>query len=312
MSTRRSSAAGRSSRRSSRAPEWQRGMESVQVIERDDARPSVDLRDRRRCAVHEAPSCACRSATTRPRRLEFARLGLGRVDHLEGSWELSEAGSGSDPRAVHAGGRPGQRRPDGAPAGRALRPIVVGQRPRGARGRSQHGGPRPADGRRSQLGAVVEPLGDVARASGSSSAPPARSRRRRRSRPSPAGSGRRRAARGPTTPGWTRLSASRGISATPTPAATSPWTVSKSSDSNATDRLEPGAQAGRDDVLGVRARGRRLHPLLVAQVGQHQLRLRRQRVLGRQAPPGSGPRAAATERSPAPSRRRRGRVPGNS
>ena len=111
-----------------RSPEWQAGMESVQVIERDaQDRPSV-------CEIvvdAKFTKLKLRVAVTYdpPHRLTFAQLGSGSVDALEGSWELSELG----PRRTHARYTlaldPGKVGLMARPLERALRPVVVGQRP---------------------------------------------------------------------------------------------------------------------------------------------------------------------------------------
>jgi ribosome-associated toxin RatA of RatAB toxin-antitoxin module len=111
-----------------RSPEWQQGMESVQVIERDaQDRPSV-------CEiVVDAKFTKLRLRVTvtydPPHRLTFAKQGSGSVEQLEGSWELSEAG----PSRTHARYTlrldPGKVGLMARPLERALRPIVVGQRP---------------------------------------------------------------------------------------------------------------------------------------------------------------------------------------
>ena len=73
-------------------------------------------------------------------------------------------------------------------------------------------------------------------------------------------------------------------------------------------RLEPGREAGPDHVAGAGARGRRLHPVLVAQVGQRQLAPWRPADAPPAARRASGRRAGSRVRTPAPSaaRGRRG------
>jgi ribosome-associated toxin RatA of RatAB toxin-antitoxin module len=110
------------------APQWQRGMESVQVLERDaQNRPSV-------CEiVVDAKFTKLKLRVTvtydPPHRLAFAQLESGSVQRLEGSWDLSEV----DPDRTHARYTlaldPGKVGLMARPLERALRPIVVGQRP---------------------------------------------------------------------------------------------------------------------------------------------------------------------------------------
>ena len=111
-----------------RSPEWQQGMESVDVLERDaEGRPSiceivVDAKFtklRLRASVSYDP----------PHRLTFAKAGPGSVERLEGSWELADLGNGRTHVRYALAVDPGKDRADGRPLERALRPIVVGQRP---------------------------------------------------------------------------------------------------------------------------------------------------------------------------------------
>lgn len=112
-----------------RSAEWQQGTESVDVLERDpQGRPSlveivVDAKFktlRLRVAVSYEP----------PRRLAFRQAGSGSVDRLEGSWELTELGPGRTRGRYSLALDPGKVGLMARPLERALRPIVVGQRPR--------------------------------------------------------------------------------------------------------------------------------------------------------------------------------------
>jgi uncharacterized protein YndB with AHSA1/START domain len=112
-----------------RGPEWQQGTESVEVLERDvDGRPSlceivVDARFtklRLRVAVSYEP----------PHRLVFSQAGSGSVDRLDGSWELTEVAAGRTRARYRLALDPGKVGLMARPLERALRPIVVGQRPR--------------------------------------------------------------------------------------------------------------------------------------------------------------------------------------
>jgi uncharacterized protein YndB with AHSA1/START domain len=110
------------------APEWQQGMESVEVLERDpEGRASV-------CAiVVDAKVTKLKLRVTiaydPPHRLTFTKLGSGSVERLEGSWELSEAGPGRTHARYTLALDPGKVGLMARPLERALRPIVVGQRP---------------------------------------------------------------------------------------------------------------------------------------------------------------------------------------
>jgi uncharacterized protein YndB with AHSA1/START domain len=111
-----------------RSPEWQQGTESVDVLERDgEGRPSlceivVDARFTKlalRVAVTYEP----------PRRLVFSQAGSGSVDRLEGSWELTQLSAGRTRARYSLAVDPGKVGLMARPLERALRPIVVGQRP---------------------------------------------------------------------------------------------------------------------------------------------------------------------------------------
>jgi ribosome-associated toxin RatA of RatAB toxin-antitoxin module len=112
-----------------RSPEWQQGMESVRVLERDaQGRASV-------CEIvvdAKFTKLDLRATVTYdpPHRLAFAQQGSGSVDRLEGSWELSEAGPGRTHARYTLAIDPGKVGLMARPLERALRPIVVGQRPK--------------------------------------------------------------------------------------------------------------------------------------------------------------------------------------
>ena len=111
-----------------RGPEWQQGLESVDVLERDSqSRPSL-------CEiVVDAKFTKLRVRVTfsyePPHRLTFSQTGSGSVDRLEGSWELSEIGAGRTRVRYALAIDPGKVGLMARPLERALRPIVVGQRP---------------------------------------------------------------------------------------------------------------------------------------------------------------------------------------
>ena len=111
-----------------RSPEWQQGMESVLVVERDPQnRPSIcDI-------VVDAKFTKLKLRVTviydPPHRVTFAKLGSGSVDHLEGSWELSESGPGRTHARYTLALDPGKVGLMARPLEKALRPVVVGRRP---------------------------------------------------------------------------------------------------------------------------------------------------------------------------------------
>jgi ribosome-associated toxin RatA of RatAB toxin-antitoxin module len=111
----------------SRAPEWQQGLSSVTVVERDsEGRPLVC--DTVIDAKFREVRCRVRCSFEPPRRMTFERIS-GEVPDLRGSWELESL----DPertRAVYSlAVDPGKVGLLARPLEKALRPIVVGARP---------------------------------------------------------------------------------------------------------------------------------------------------------------------------------------
>ena len=111
----------------SRAPEWQQGLSSVTVVERDpEGRPLV-------CDVvidakFREVRCRVRCSFEPPRRMSFERIS-GDMPALRGSWELESLGP-ERTRAVYAlAVDPGKVGLLARPLEKALRPIVVGARP---------------------------------------------------------------------------------------------------------------------------------------------------------------------------------------
>jgi hypothetical protein len=111
-----------------RSPEWQQGMESVSVVERDvQNRPSIcDIVVDAKFTKLELRVTVAYDA---PHRLTFVKLGPGSVDHLEGSWELSDAGQGRTHARYTLALDPGKVGLMARPLEKALRPVVVGRRP---------------------------------------------------------------------------------------------------------------------------------------------------------------------------------------
>lgn len=109
------------------APRWQRGLERVDVVERDEqGRPLV-------CdTVHDARftkvSCRVRVRYDPPHRLSFARMSSDDIDAMEGSWELEEVGGGRTRATYRLAVDPGPVPRLARPLVNALRPLVVGGR----------------------------------------------------------------------------------------------------------------------------------------------------------------------------------------
>jgi hypothetical protein len=111
----------------SRAPEWQQGLQSVTVVERDaEGRPLVC--DTVIDAKFRQVSCRVRCSFEAPRRMSFQRIS-GDVPDLRGAWELESLGP-QRTRAVYSlAVDPGKVGLLARPLEKALRPIVVGARP---------------------------------------------------------------------------------------------------------------------------------------------------------------------------------------
>jgi ribosome-associated toxin RatA of RatAB toxin-antitoxin module len=111
----------------SRAPEWQQGLSSVTVVERDpEGRPLVC--DTVIDAKFRQVGCRVRCSFEPPRRMSFERIS-GDIPALRGSWELESLGP-ERTRAVYAlAVDPGKVGLLARPLEKALRPIVVGARP---------------------------------------------------------------------------------------------------------------------------------------------------------------------------------------
>lgn len=110
-----------------RWPDWQRGLESVEVVNRDgDGRPTT-------CDVvvdAKVTKMRCRVAVTyaAPHSLTFTRLSSDDVDALDGGWELQSSGPSDTTATYRLAVDPGRVGLMARPLEKALRPIVVGQR----------------------------------------------------------------------------------------------------------------------------------------------------------------------------------------
>jgi ribosome-associated toxin RatA of RatAB toxin-antitoxin module len=109
------------------APEWQNGLDSVTVVERDEAGRALvcDI-------VHDAKFTKVRARVRvsydPPRRLTFTRVESDDVDKLEATWELEELGPDRTRARYSLAVDPGHVGMLARPLERALRPIVVGRR----------------------------------------------------------------------------------------------------------------------------------------------------------------------------------------
>jgi hypothetical protein len=109
------------------APRWQNGLDSVDVVERDDAgRPLVC--DIVNDAKFTKVRVRVRVSYDPPHRLGFTRMESDDVDKLDASWELEELGPDRTRATYSLSVDPGHVGMLARPLERALRPIVVGRR----------------------------------------------------------------------------------------------------------------------------------------------------------------------------------------
>ena len=109
------------------SPEWQNGLEQVEVLERDDAGRAL-VCDITHDARFTKVRARVRVGYEPPRRLTVTRIASDDVDELEASWELQEFGAGRTRATYSLAVDPGHVGMLGRPLERALRPIVVGRR----------------------------------------------------------------------------------------------------------------------------------------------------------------------------------------
>ena len=110
------------------APQWQRGLERVDVVERDEQGRAL-VCDTVTDAKITKVRCRIRVSYEPPHRLAFTRVESDDVDEMQGSWELKELRDGAGTRATYTlGVDPGPVGFMARPLERALRPLVVGGR----------------------------------------------------------------------------------------------------------------------------------------------------------------------------------------
>jgi uncharacterized protein YndB with AHSA1/START domain len=109
------------------SPNWQNGLERVDVVERDDAgRPVVC--DIVNDAKFTKVRVRVRVSYDPPHRLTFTRMQSDDVDEMEASWELEALGPDRTRATYSLAVDPGRVGMLARPLERALRPIVVGRR----------------------------------------------------------------------------------------------------------------------------------------------------------------------------------------
>jgi polyketide cyclase/dehydrase/lipid transport protein len=110
-----------------RWPQWQQGLERVEVAERDDQGRPV-LCDTVSDAKITKVRCRVRVGYDPPHRLTFTRVQSDDVDEMAGSWTLEAAGDGRTHAVYELAVDPGHVGFMARPLEKALRPIVVGRR----------------------------------------------------------------------------------------------------------------------------------------------------------------------------------------
>jgi ribosome-associated toxin RatA of RatAB toxin-antitoxin module len=108
-------------------PDWQQGLERVEVLECDDQGRPV-LCDTVVDAKLTKVRCRVRVSYDPPQRLTFTRVESDDVDEMEGSWQLRDAGGGRTHAVYALAVDPGHVGFMARPLEKALRPIVVGRR----------------------------------------------------------------------------------------------------------------------------------------------------------------------------------------
>ncbi|MGH2874133.1 MAG: type II toxin-antitoxin system RatA family toxin [Solirubrobacteraceae bacterium] len=109
------------------SPAWQRGLERVDVIERDGA-GRVTLCDTITDARFTKVRCRVQVSYEPPHRVRFQRVASEDLDAMEASWELVEMPGGHTHATWRLAVDPGPVGLLARPLERVLRPLVVGQR----------------------------------------------------------------------------------------------------------------------------------------------------------------------------------------
>jgi uncharacterized protein YndB with AHSA1/START domain len=108
-------------------PQWQQGLERVEVVERDAA-GRVVVCDTVNDAKFTKVRCRVRVDYDAPGRVTFARVQSDDVDQMDASWVLEELGPERTRATYSLAVDPGPVGMLARPLERALRPIVVGRR----------------------------------------------------------------------------------------------------------------------------------------------------------------------------------------
>jgi ribosome-associated toxin RatA of RatAB toxin-antitoxin module len=108
-----------------RWPEWQRTLERVEVVERDErGRPLIcdTVSDAKLTKIH----VRVRMAYDPPHRLTWSQVHADDLESLEGSWELEELAGGGTRATYRLAVDPGKIGILARPIERMIRPLVIG------------------------------------------------------------------------------------------------------------------------------------------------------------------------------------------
>jgi hypothetical protein len=108
-----------------RAPQWQRTLASLEVLERDDqGRPLIcdTVNDAHLAKV----SVRVRMHYEPPHRLSWSQVGGDDLDSMEGSWELEDLGASGTRATYELSVDPGRIGLFARPIERLIRPLVIG------------------------------------------------------------------------------------------------------------------------------------------------------------------------------------------
>ena len=110
-----------------RSPEWQQGLERLEVIERDaEGRPLVC--DTVNDAKFTKVRCRVRFTYEPPRRVSFSMVSSEDLDAMDGSWELEPLAGDATRVTYSLAVDPGPIGRLARPLERLIRPLVVGRR----------------------------------------------------------------------------------------------------------------------------------------------------------------------------------------
>jgi hypothetical protein len=122
-----------------RAPQWQRTLVRVDVVERDDqGRPLIcdTLSDAHLTKVQ----CRVQVTYDPPHRLSWHRVQSEDLDAMEGSWELEDLGQGRTRATYALAVDPGRVGFLARPIERLIRPLVIGHQAEELAGEVSRGG----------------------------------------------------------------------------------------------------------------------------------------------------------------------------